>query len=150
MQSNIRAIGFTILAVIGFSLPQLHSQTSSLLYARVDVPFSFDYGSRHCAQGTYTLTMTDENILTLRSAACSARAIVQTDYAPARQRNSTVVFKKYGERYILEEVLFSGDAKHVAVLESGAEKRAARELATRGGSATQVALAVIPAGIVCK
>jgi hypothetical protein len=149
MKTNIRAVSLAILAAVASLSPALHAQPN-LLYAKVNVPFSFDYGSKHFSHGIYTLTMKDQNTLTIRSDASTAMAMVQTDYTPVREKTSQVIFRKYGDRYFLEEVLVSGSATHVAVLESGAEKRAARELASWGGSASEVALALLPAGIIGK
>jgi hypothetical protein len=146
MKFNIRTVTFAVLAVLASASPALQAQTS-LLYARVNVPFSFDYGGKHFYHGIYTLTMNDQNILTLRNNVSTAMVMVQADYAPARVKTSQVIFKKYGDRYFLEEVSVSGSATHVAVLESKAERHAAREFASHGGSPSQVALALLPAGL---
>ena len=51
--------------------------------------------------------MKDQNTLTIRSDASTAMAMVQTDYTPVREKTSQVIFRKYGDRYFLEEVLVS-------------------------------------------
>jgi hypothetical protein len=59
-------------------------------------------------------------------------------------RNSQVTFRKYGDRWFLEQVEIAGSETSVSVYESKPERQAARELASRGGDGTQIALALVP------
>jgi hypothetical protein len=144
MKSNLRTIALAALVAVASSAPALHAQ-DSLIYARVNVPFSFDYGTTHFAHGTYILSMNRDNtVLTVRNNASSARVIAQLGFDPTPVKTSHVTFRKYGDRYFLEEIAIAGSDSRVSVRESKAEKNAARELASRGADATQVALALLP------
>jgi hypothetical protein len=70
--------------------------------------------------------------------------MVRADWSMTPARTSVVIFKKYGDRYFLEQVREAGAVTHIDVLQSQAEKRATRELASRGTEATQIALALLP------
>ncbi|MGB6608514.1 MAG: hypothetical protein WA891_09755 [Acidobacteriaceae bacterium] len=143
MKSNFRTIALATLVVIASLSSTLHAQTLTT-GVRVNVPFSFDYGSKHFGQGVYTLNRDGEHFLVLRGNSSVATAMIQAAWDRTPAKNSVVVFKKYGDRYFLDEISIAGAATHIDVLQSGDEKRATRELASRGENATQVALAFLP------
>ena len=143
MTSNIRTIALAALVAVASLSATLHAQTLPTA-VRVNVPFSFDYGSKHFGRGVYNLTMDGEHILIVRSSTSVAAAMVQSSWDRTPARNSVIVFKKYGDRYFLDEVSIAGADTHINVLQSRDEKRATRELASRGENATQVALAFLP------
>jgi hypothetical protein len=141
--SSIRTIALATLVSIASLSQTLHAQITSPA-ARVDVPFSFDYGTTHFSSGVYILTMNGQNLLTVRHYDRAATAMVRADWSMTPARTSVVIFKKYGDRYFLEQVREAGAVTHIDVLQSQAEKRATRELASRGTEATQIALALLP------
>jgi hypothetical protein len=149
MKSATRTIARTIalaaVVCIASVSPALHAQTAqALLQARVNVPFSFDCGRSHLAAGNYNITLRESGVLVLRQGAQAVMVLTQAGYVPAVAASSRATFRKYGDRYFLTEIA-TIDRLHIYVAESGAEKRAARELATRGEAGTQVALALLPA-----
>jgi hypothetical protein len=141
--SNIRTIALAALVTIASLSQTLHAQTLQQ-GVRVNVPFSFDYGTKHFAHGVYVLGMNSQSVLIIRNNATVATAMAQTSFDPTPTRTSVVVFRKYGDRYFLDEVRMAGTATNISVLQSREEKHAARELAMRGENATQVALALLP------
>lgn len=145
MTSQIRNIAVAALVAIASLAPALHAQNT--IHAQVVVPFSFDYGTTHFGRGTYVLSMTG-NALVVRNRTTSQTAMVmaQLDDSPTAANSSLVIFKKYGDRWFLENVQIAGNGASVSVYESKAERQAARELASRGEDATQIALALVPAG----
>jgi hypothetical protein len=143
MKSNLRTIVLASLVAIASLSQTLHAQTS--FAARVDVPFSFDYGTKHFAHGVYTLSMDGQHTLTLRSNASVATAMVQMSYDPTPTKNSVVVFKKYGDRYFPDEVSIAGVETEIDVFQTREERRAARQLRASGEKPVQVALALLPA-----
>jgi hypothetical protein len=143
MKSNFRTIALATLVAIASLSSTLHAQALTM-GVRVNVPFSFDYGSEHFGRGVYNLTMEGQHFLIVRSSTSAAAAMVQSSWDRTPAKNSVVVFKKYGDRYFLDEVSIAGADTHINVLQSRDEKRATRELASRGESATQVALAFLP------
>jgi hypothetical protein len=143
MKSAIRTIAFAALVSVAFVAPALHAQDRPI--ARVNVPFSFDYGMAHFAPGVYTLIMTSPDILLIRNNAGAGIHVVQTAWGRAQANGgSRVVFNEYGDRYFLEQVMISGSGIRIIVPESNAEKHATRELVLRGAPANQVAVAFLP------
>jgi hypothetical protein len=144
MKSNIRTIALATLVAIASLSQTLHAQTLAVP-VRVDVPFSFDYGSQHFGHGVYVLSTNTQHVLTVRSNGSSGMAMIQSAWDRTPAKTSVVIFKKFGDRYFLQEVRIANAATHIDVLESQAEKRAVRELASRGETrTTEVALALLP------
>ncbi|HEX4309041.1 MAG TPA: hypothetical protein VHZ25_03380 [Acidobacteriaceae bacterium] len=143
MTSRIRTIALAALVVVASLSQTLHAQTGAVR-ARVNVPFSFDCGKAHFAGGIYTLIQLSPNVLSIRANGTAAMAMIQINFDPRITKTSQVTFRQYGDRYFLEEISMAGSEAHVSVYESQSEKQAARELASRGGEATQVALVPLP------
>lgn len=146
MKSSFRITALaTLVAAIASLTPAMHAQMK--LTARVDVPFQFDYGTKHFGPGAYTINMENPNLLTVRSRNGGAMAIVQTDSEPNLRSGSKVIFHKYGDRYFLAEVLIADRGDRITVNESNAEKYADREYREQiknGLAPTQVALTLQP------
>jgi hypothetical protein len=142
MKTNFRTIALATLAVIASLSMTVNAQT---LQARINVPFSFDCGSSHLSAGVYTLTVEDGQVLTLRSTGkYVVMALVHTSWNPTAAKNSEATFKKYGDRYFLEEITTSTSMNLARVIESDSERRAAREFVARGGAGSQISLALLP------
>jgi hypothetical protein len=143
MKTSIRTIAIAAIASIASLCPALHAQTS-WPSARINVPFSFDYGTQHFAHGAYTLTVPTSNVLRIRGAGGTGSAMMQSSYSPRTVDPAVVkvVFRKYGDRYFLEQVLSAGN--QIDVYESKAERQAARQLAMHGEQGETVALALVP------
>jgi hypothetical protein len=143
MKSAIRTIALAAFVSLAFVAPALRAQDRPI--ARVNVPFSFDYGTTHFARGVYTFLMTSPDILLIRNDADAAIHAVHTAREPVQANGtSRVVFNQYGEHYFLEEVMILGSGIHITVPESKAEKNATRELVLRGTQATQAAVTFLP------
>ncbi|MGA7522671.1 MAG: hypothetical protein WBW84_09315 [Acidobacteriaceae bacterium] len=145
MTSIIRTFALAALVALASMTPALYAQQSAIR-AQVNVPFSFDYGTTHFGRGTYTITMAGPNAMVVRNHMTSQAAIVmaQLDESLFAAKSSQVTFKKYGDRWFLENVSIAGSSTSASVYESKAERHAASELASRGAEATQVALALVP------
>lgn len=143
MKSSIRTIALAALVVIASMSPTMHAQTGAPT-ARVNVPFSFDYGSKHFAHGVYTLSMINADVLLIRGNSDSAMGMVRAASEPVRNTNSVVIFRRYGDRYFVTELVLATRGTRLAVNESKAEKHAAREFAMRGQQPTELALAIMP------
>lgn len=145
MTSQIRTIALAALVAIASLTPALHAQNT--LRIQVDVPFSFDYGTTHFGQGTYIIAMDGEHALVVRNRATqqSAMVIARVEYSPDMAQASQVLFRKVGDRWFLESFTLAGRENSVSARDPKAERQAARELASRGTEASQVALALLPA-----
>jgi hypothetical protein len=146
MTSQIRTFALAALVAIASASTMLHAQNT--IRAQVDVPFSFDYGTNHFGRGTYLISMNGDNSLMVynRDTRQTAMVVAKLQWRPATSKSSQVTFRKYGDRWFMEEVAIAGNETTVSVYPSKAERQAARELASRGGEATQVALALLPEG----
>lgn len=146
MTSQIRNIALAALVAVASLAPALHAQHSSI-HARVDVPFSFDYGTTHFGRGTYVISMNDGALVVRNSITSqSAMVIARFDESSMPANASLVTFKKYGDRWFLENVQIAGNTTSVSAYQSKAERQAEQLLASRGQEATQVALALLPEG----
>ncbi|HEY1498066.1 MAG TPA: hypothetical protein VGF88_00675 [Acidobacteriaceae bacterium] len=142
MKTTIRTIALATFVAIASLSTTMHAQT---IQARVNVPFSFDCGAAHLSAGVYTLSVESGHVLTLRSSNNYAvMAVVQTAYNPTPAALSQATFKKYGDRYFLEQIRTGGSLMETWVSESDSEKRAAHEYRTRGEAGSQIALALLP------
>jgi hypothetical protein len=142
MKTTIRTIALATLVAIA-SLSQTVIAQTGRTSTKVDVPFSFDYGTQHFAPGVYTVSMRDKNILTLSSGNRSAWAMIQTGYDPTQHGAGYVMFRKYGDRCFLTEYGPANGSIHASVFESGAERRAAREFAANHLNPDRVQLALM-------
>jgi hypothetical protein len=138
MKSVIHSIALAAVVCLA-SVPALQAQTGWQT-ASVTVPFSFNYGKAHLGHGQYVLSISG-NSLTIRGNRSVATALAQSSYNPSDNGTLRVVFARYGDRYFLEEV--RGAMSELTVMESSAEKRAAREFAMRGERPEIVALAPV-------
>lgn len=138
MKSHIRLMCAVLLAVASCA-PVLSAQTDTHL--KMQVPFAFQYGPTYFAPGMCRGDMPNPMILRLTCGSRTAMKIAVYGTHSASSQASFALFKKYGDRYFLEEIQ-TADA-HITIIESKTEKRAARELAAKGGSPTLVEVALL-------
>lgn len=94
-----------------------------------NTPFPFYVGHAKMPAGSYTLTEPDDldrQAIMVRSndGRFGAAALVIGTQSSQPQRQTMVVFDKYGDTLFLDKVLLSGDTSGVMVLPTKAEKRA--------------------------
>lgn len=98
-QSIHRILALAILAATAFLSQALHAQQTE----QFSVPFAFDCGAKHFYPGTYTVSMSDVNMLLVSNRAQTGMALSQTSVDASRPANGWLVFRKYGNRYFLAE-----------------------------------------------
>lgn len=138
MKSRISAMCAVLLAAAS-CVPVLSAQTQ--VHLKMQVPFAFQYGTMQFAPGLCRGDMPNPVILRLT---CGSRTVMKiADYGtlPVTSRTSFAVFKKYGNRYFLEEIQLSDS--HIRIIESQAERHAARELLARGETPSLVEVALL-------
>lgn len=143
MKTNIRIRAFVIaalFAVVSFA-PTLHALIGET--AKMNVPFAFTCGSRNFAPGAYTLDFLNMNTVLIRSGRNAALAMIAPEFSLRPAKSGYAVFRKYGDRYVLEEVWMPGSTVHVSVFEQKWEKHAATELARQGSGPSLVELALL-------
>jgi hypothetical protein len=144
MTRNFRITALaTLVAAFALLTPAMHAQVN----AHLNVPFAFDYGTRHFAPGACTLVRQSPDIFVLSRGKDAGIAIVQTYIESTQPAASKAIFRKYGDRYFLEEVIFAASGLHITLNESDAERRVNREYVQRGSGASTVALVLAPESV---
>lgn len=138
MKSRIFTMCAVLLAAAS-CVPVLSAQDQ--VHLNMQVPFAFQYGTVRFAPGLCRGDMPNPVILRLTCGSHAVMKIAVYGTLPVTSPASFAVFKKYGNRYFLEEIQLADS--HITIIESQAEKRAARELATRGGSPSLVEVALL-------
>jgi hypothetical protein len=141
MKSQIRTMAVAVLAALA-SLPMLASAQTTVLYARVKVPFAFNYGTQHMPAGSYVLTLND-GVLTISGYPATAMALTDVSYDPAGVSASQVVFNKYGHRYFLEEVTIDGAGAEISIPQSETERLYSGEWAINHQAPSRTTLALL-------
>jgi hypothetical protein len=132
----------TFVAITAFS--QILLAQTGRPFTKVDVPFAFDYGNQHFAAGTYTVSMRDQNILTVNGISRTSWAMIQAGYDPTAHNQGCVTFRKYGNRYFLTEFSPANASIHASVFESSGERRAARDFRASHLVPSKVQIALLP------
>lgn len=119
----IRSVVMLTTIAIGVS-PALHAQ-NDLGHARINVPFAFDYGSRHFAPGVYMLDLSSPRLLTIRALDGSmvATAMLQEEITTYPSVRSKVAFLKSGSYYQLQALWMTGSNEYFHTIRSKAKKQ---------------------------
>lgn len=104
--------------------PALHAQNLS---ARVQIPFAFDCGPSHFSPGLYTIDRNSPQLLQLQGRSSSALVMFRTDVNSIPSKTSYALFRKYGDRYFLQEIWTASSREHISVYESSAEQKAMQQ-----------------------
>jgi hypothetical protein len=125
--------------------PALQAQT--LNGARINVPFAFDYGSRHFAPGVYTLDMSPLHFMTIRAMNGStvAMAMLQEEITTRPSVRSEVSFLKTGSSYQLQALHTAGSNEYFHTIRSRAKKHSDLASGRVPSSTVEVALLEEPA-----
>jgi hypothetical protein len=147
MQSTLRTIALATLVAIASLAQTLHAQ--SMEASRIDVPFAFDYGTQHFPAGVYTVKMLSPSQLALVSGTGTTFAMIQADCALSVAPAGYVMFRKYGDRYFLDEYRPANSGVTATVYESKTERIVARHYEASKADSGLVRLALLdhaPAG----
>ena len=119
--SKVRAI---LLAIIFAGAPLAPASHAQDLEGKVivNVPFAFQNGSQHLSAGLYTISMSYQNIASIRGESRSGFAMTGFDEDPQPSKTTKVVFRKYGDQYFLDEIWVAGETSHTYFLPSKAER----------------------------
>jgi hypothetical protein len=144
---SIASFGTKVFAAI-FAVASLSAAANAQFKTpvQVNVPFAFESGSQHLAAGVYTLQMDSEYVLRVQGktvpGAAMSLATRSQDLNPAK--TSKVVFKKYGNRYILSQVWIAGAVDHRELLTRKAEKQVREASNTVAPVNVELALVELP------
>lgn len=128
------AITFGLLFIIAASSA---AQAQGARRAVVEVPFEFVAGQERLPAGRYTVRPAAQDggkLMHIRSEDGSVNAVVLTNAAGVsapKAAGSSLVFRRYGDRYFLARVFIKGAADGRELAPTGAEKNLRRELRRR-------------------
>jgi hypothetical protein len=117
----------------------LHAQETDEAVV-VNVPFAFQYGSKHFGAGRYTIRLQDQDVLVIQGEKDAALALAWFDEESHPSNTSKVVFLRYDDNYVLQEVWVTGETRHTYCLPTKAEKR---EMAANKAISTTVEVAAM-------
>jgi hypothetical protein len=134
-------VGIIALAFISAMAASAQNQRSLV----VDIPFDFTVKGKTLPAGEYIVSrgnLTDKTGLTLQRRDGKANAIVVTMSIEARenQKESRLVFNRYGEHYFLSQVWTSGDSLGRELFKTNQERSIESELAKSNGKPETVAI----------
>lgn len=111
-------------AVLAFTplSPASHAQ-SVRAFAKVNVPFAFEIGSKQYAAGAYTISMNNEHTLLLKGMSDSGLAMTSIEDNGQRAQKGVAVFHKYGDQYFLSEISVTGESRRIYLRPSTAESK---------------------------
>jgi hypothetical protein len=94
--------------------------------------FPFTVGAAMVPAGTHTIRPDDTDPGVLELSGTHASVLFQTNSATPRQTpsKSEVVFKRYGDGYVLKDIWVEGSSDGAEVIASHGEKRAAKHHAS--------------------
>ena len=127
----------TVLAIASLTAAGYAQVSGPLL--RVEVPFAFESNCRHFAAGTYFVRV-GSGMLSIQGSGESMITSIVRDESLDVARNSSVVFRRYGDRYFLREVWVAGRKTHVQCLPAKAEKQVQVAFANQHSAGVSVAL----------
>jgi hypothetical protein len=127
-------------------IPALHAQ-NELGHARINVPFAFDYGSRHFAPGVYDLYLSTPRLLMVRAVdgSMGAIAMLQEEITAQPPDRSKAVFLKSGSSYQLQALWMSGSNEYFHTIRWKAKKQPELASDRAPSSTVEVALLEEPA-----
>lgn len=124
LKISIRAI-CTFVIVAGLS--QTLQAQSKLFSAKV--PFGFEFGRVHMQPGTYTIDLSNRQVMILRGASRRCMSLNRPEFGEQPGVYGRLVFEKYGAHYVLREAWIPGEEKRVIDVDrhgwSAADERAA-------------------------
>lgn len=132
----IAAILLASLAAAGTASAQDHA-------AKATIPFGFYIDSQWVPAGTYTMSSSVSNpdVISIRNESSSV-ALINVGHQVDRQSDAnTLVFRKYGDKYFLGQILCAHGNMNVGFNPSKREK-AARTQEASLGAPTQIYLAM--------
>lgn len=146
------AVTFGLLFIVAASSA---AQAQGARRAVVEVPFEFLAGQERLPAGRYTVRPASQDggkLMHIRSEDGRVNAVVLTNAAGAsapKSTGSSLVFRRYGDRYFLAQVFISGAADGRELAPTGAEKNLRRELRRRAqaGAGAEAQTVTIVGGV---
>lgn len=120
--SKVRATLSAIVLAMA-TMTSATSATAQTAILQVKVPFGFENGSQHLPAGLYTISMETPNLMLIRGDSGGGFAMVNPQESTKPANTSTVVFRRYGQRYFLRDVSVAGSTNSLHCVKSKSEKQ---------------------------
>jgi hypothetical protein len=126
MRSLVRSIGIAGGILMFAGVQNASAQIEEPVEFTTSFPFTVGYAT--VPAGSYTLTPDDDSPSMLRLTGAHTSVFIQTQNASARQAPSKteVVFKRYGDGYVLKQIWIEGSNEGAETLPVEGERHAAR------------------------
>jgi hypothetical protein len=126
MKSFVRSIGIAAGLLLLAGVSPARAQVTDSIQFTTTFPFAIGYAN--VPAGTYTIRPDEDDPVILRLTGTDVAVLFLTDNVEARQIPSTteVVFKRYGDGYVLKDVWEAGSSTGAEAVTAEAEKHAAK------------------------
>ena len=133
MKSLIRSLGVAGAILMLASVQNAGAQITSTVDFTTSFPFTV--GNATVPAGSYTITPDHDNPSTLELTGAHTGVFFETINAQARETPSKteLVFKRYGDRYVLKNIWMEGESRGAEAMAGEGEKH----LATRPGQVAE-------------
>ena len=135
MTRTIRSITLTALATGILTLAGVQSASAQVDYPlKFTTTFPFTVGYATVPAGTYTITQDDDNPQLLELTGGRVSVFFQTNNADAKApaSKSEIVFKHYGNRYVLKDLWVAGSTSGAESVAAEGERHMAKRYASPG------------------
>jgi hypothetical protein len=97
--------------------------------------FPFTVGNTTVPAGSYTIRADDDNPVIMELTGGKTAVLFPTEDTQAREtpHKSEVIFKRYGDRYVLKDIFVAGEASGVETVSAEGERHAVKQ----GGAAAE-------------
>lgn len=132
-----------VLAVLPLSLAS-HAQTNNKTVGQFNVPFGFESGSRHFAAGHYTINMEKANLISIQGPSGFMFAMMLPGESRQPAKTAKLVFRRYGDRYLLSQVWKMGETVYLYRVPTKADKQLQRASNATAPKGVEVAILETP------
>jgi hypothetical protein len=140
LQSSMRTIA-ALVACVALS-QTLHAQAKIM---RVQVPFAFEFGRAHMEPGAYTIDLRNLDLVTLSDQKGTYLDSMRTEFTDRPLKRGLLVFKKYGEHYVLCEAWIAGSNSYLSVHDADRRRWMKENERSSNDTGTEVTVALVEA-----
>ena len=126
MKSMFRSIGIAAGMVVLAGIQNASAQITNAVEFTTSFPFTVGYAT--VPAGSYTIRPDDDNPAVFELTGAHGSVLFETNSAQAREMpsKSEVVFKRYGDRYVLKDIWVDGSKTGAETTTVEAERHAAK------------------------
>ena len=126
MKSMFRSISIAASMVVLAGIQNASAQITNAVEFKTSFPFTVGYAT--VPAGSYTIRPDDDNPAVFELTGAHGSVLFETNSAQARETpsKSEVVFKRYGDRYVLKDIWVDGSKTGAETTTVEAERHAAK------------------------